>query len=82
MVPLPFSFPIISPIAIILLIAASVLPGRESDTWGSTWPLVGYDYAIDAVYTRGPWLIRFQELEDAERERRITDSMTCLFTES
>ena len=43
------------------------------------WPLVGYDNAIDALYVRGPWLVRFQELDEMDRERNVTHGMAQLF---
>jgi hypothetical protein len=62
-----------------LLIIAAVLPDNERDTWGSMWPLVGYDNAIDAIYTRGPWLTRYQELLEQETDRNVTDGLAHLF---
>jgi hypothetical protein len=70
---LAFSVP---QLGIWLLLIASVLPGSEKDEWGSIWPLAGYDNAIDAIYTRGPWLVRFQESDEQEAQQRITSSMT------
>jgi len=64
---------------IFLLLIASVLPASDEDEWGSMWPLVGYDNAIDAIYTRGPWWVRFEELEEQERQRRVTEGMNILF---
>jgi len=64
---------------VFVLLVASVLPTSESDEWGSMWPLVGYDNAIDSVYTRGPWWVRFGELEERERERRVVEGMRGLF---
>jgi len=43
------------------------------------WPLVGYDNAIDAIYTRGPWRVRFQELEESETQKNVTSGMISLF---
>lgn len=43
------------------------------------WPLVGYDNAIDAIYVRGPWLLRFEELEEQEKEQRVANGMRRLF---
>jgi hypothetical protein len=64
---------------IFVLVFASVLPSSEGEKWGSMWPLVGYDNAIDAIYTRGPWWMRFEELEEQERERRTVEGMQGLF---
>ena len=64
---------------IFVLLIASVLPASERDEWGSMWPLVGYDNAIDAIYTRGPWRVRFAELEEQEREQGVVDGMNSLF---
>ena len=64
---------------IFLLLIASVLPASDEDEWGSMWPLVGYDNAIDAIYTRGPWWLRFSELEEQERERGVVEGMSRLF---
>jgi hypothetical protein len=64
---------------IFFLLIASLLPTSERDEWGSMWPLVGYDNVIDAIYTRGPWWVRFGELEEKERERRIVEGMQALF---
>ncbi len=44
-------------------------------------PLSGYDSAIDAIYTRGPWLTRFQELGELDRERGVSTGMTTIFGE-
>ncbi len=64
---------------IFVLLGAAVWPSSESDTWGSMWPLMGYDNTIDAIYSRGPWMTRFQELEEAEAERRVVESMALWF---
>jgi hypothetical protein len=64
---------------IFVLVIASLLPAREGDAWGCMWPLVGYDNAIDAVYTRGPWWVRFAELEEQARERGVIEGMHRLF---
>jgi hypothetical protein len=64
---------------IFLLVIASLLPVNNREEWGSMWPFVGYDNAIDAIYTRGPWWVRFEELEDQERQKEVVDGMTTLF---
>ena len=64
---------------VFVLFLASVLSTSEDDRWGSMWPLVGYDNAIDAIYTRGPWWARFEELEQQARERAVTTSKQRLF---
>jgi hypothetical protein len=66
-------------LGVFALVVASVLPADVKDEWGSMWPLVGYDNAIDAVYTRGPWWVRFAELEEQERTRRVVDGMNGMF---
>ena len=64
---------------ILLLLVAAVLPSSGEDRWGSMWPLVGYDNAIDGIYTRGPWRVRFQELEESETQKNVTSGMISLF---
>lgn len=64
---------------VLLLLVAAVLPSREEDEWGSMWPLVGYDNAIDAIYSRGPWRVRFQELEESETQQNVTSGLINLF---
>jgi hypothetical protein len=43
------------------------------------WPLVGYDNAIDAIYVRGPWLQRFDELDEMDAQKRMTTAMIDWF---
>ncbi len=62
-----------------LLFIAAVMPGTKDETWGSMWPLVGYDNAIDALYVRGPWWQRFEELDEMEAEKRTTTAMSEWF---
>jgi 8-oxo-dGTP pyrophosphatase MutT (NUDIX family) len=64
--------------AFVLLIAA-LIPGSPRETWGSMWPLVGYDNAIDAIYVRGPWLQRFEELDELDAQKRMTTAMSDWF---
>ena len=45
---------------------AAILPEREDELFGCMWPLSGYDNAIDAIYTRGAWMVRIQELDDED----------------
>ena len=81
-VPLPFGLPILPAAGfagLFLLLLAAVLPSGEGETFGSMWPLVGYDNAIDAPYVRGPWQVRFQEMDEMDRERNVTHGMTLLF---
>ena len=59
----------------LLLAIAALLPEPPKETWGSLWPLVGYDNAVDSLYVRGPWWLRFQELDEAEAEERISSAM-------
>ncbi len=66
---------------IFILFIAALLPSKKEEEWRSMWPLSGYDNAIDAIYTRGPWLIRFQELEEQDRERGVSSGMTTMFGE-
>ncbi|MBI3858714.1 MAG: hypothetical protein HY296_00525 [Thaumarchaeota archaeon] len=68
-------------VAMFALLFAALIPSRESDTWGSMWPLVGYDNAIDAIYTRGPWLTRFDELDEQEALARQQAAMTNMFAD-
>jgi len=56
---------------IFLLMVAELWPASDDDSWGSMWPLVGYDNAVDAICTRGPWLMRSQEADEAERVREL-----------
>jgi len=58
-----------------VLLAAALLPGSSEDEWGSMWPLVGYDNAIDALYVRGPWWERFAEQDEIEAEGRLKTAM-------
>ena len=62
-----------------VLLIAAVIPDAPAETWGSMWPLVGYDNAIDSLYVRGPWLQRFQELDDMEAQNRMTAAMKNWF---
>ncbi len=62
-----------------LLLPAATLPSGEGETFGSMWPLVGYDNAIDALHVRDPWLVRFQEMDEMDRERNVTHGMKLLF---
>ncbi len=64
---------------ICLLVIAAIIPQKEGEEWGSIWPLAGYDNAIDAIYTRGPWWVRLDELAEQERERGIAAGMNTLF---
>jgi hypothetical protein len=66
---------------VFVLFIAALLPSRKEEEWGCIWPLAGYDNAIDAIYTRGPWLMRFGELEEIDRERGVSTGMTTLFGE-
>jgi hypothetical protein len=77
---IPFLAPVL-PFAVLVLLVAAILPASDQDSWGSMWPLVGYDNAIDAIYSRGPWLVRYQELDEAEVERGITEGMVRLFAQ-
>ena len=63
----------------LILFIASLIPSTKGETWGSMWPLVGYDNAIDAIYVRGPWRQRFMELDEMETEGRVTAAMTEWF---
>jgi len=60
-------------------VVSALIPGSDRDDWGSIWPLSGYDNAIDAIYTRGPWLVRYEELEELEAERNVADGLNSLF---
>lgn len=71
-------FPLFALSGISLLVAA-LIPAPVGESWGSMWPLVGYDNAIDALYVRGPWLQRFEELDELEAERRTTTAMSEWF---
>jgi hypothetical protein len=62
-----------------ILAIAAVLPMNPLEEWGSMWPLVGYDNAIDAIYTRGPWWVRFEELDEQERQKGVIDGMNRMF---
>jgi hypothetical protein len=55
---------------LLLLIIAFLFPQKEGELFGSMWPLVGYDNAIDAIYTRGPWMVRIQELDEEDLRRK------------
>lgn len=68
-------------LGIFALFVAALIPSNKDEEWGSIWPLSGYDNAIDAIYTRGPWLIRFQELDELDRERGVSSGMTTIFGE-
>ena len=68
-------------LGIVVLAVAAILPQSDQDEWGSMWPLVGYDNAIDGIYTRGPWRTRFEELEEQEVQGRVTLGMIGLFDE-
>jgi hypothetical protein len=65
--------------ALILFLVVGAAPSNETEEWGSMWPLVGYDNAIDAVYTRGPWRIRFEEMDELDVQKNITEGMTMMF---
>ncbi len=58
-----------------VLLVAALIPSSKEETWGSMWPLVGYDNAIDAIYVRGPWWQRFEELNEVEAQERTTAAM-------
>lgn len=66
---------------IFVLLIATLLPASDQDEWGSIWPLAGYDNAIDAIYIRGPWLIRLQELDEIDLQRNLTSGITTMFGE-
>lgn len=59
----------------LILFVAALTPGPSDETWGSMWPLVGYDNAIDALYVRGPWRQRIYELDQQDQKDRITIAM-------
>jgi hypothetical protein len=61
------------------LLIASLIPGVSGETWGSMWPLVGYDNAVDSLYVRGPWLQRFRELDEIEAQNRMMTAMNEWF---
>src|SRR5438445_11382780 len=78
-VPLPFGLPILPAAGfagLFLLLLAAVLPSGEGETFGSMWPLVGYDNAIDAPYVAGPWQGRCLEMDGMAAERNVTQGMT------
>jgi len=66
-------------LGIVLLLVAALLPASSEEEWGSIWPLAGYDNAIDAIYTRGPWWARFDELTEEGRQRQITEGISQMF---
>jgi hypothetical protein len=66
---------------VFVLLIAGLLPSRKEEEWGCIWPLSGYDNAIDAIYTRGPWLMRFEELDEIDKERGVSTAMTEMFGE-
>jgi hypothetical protein len=66
-------------LGISVLFIASLIPETSGETWGSMWPLVGYDNAVDGLYVRGPWLQRFQELDEMEAQNRMTTAMSDWF---
>ena len=66
-------------LGIILLVVAALIPAGKDEVWGSIWPLAGYDNAIDAIYTRGPWWLRFEELDENEKRRYVAAAMGALF---
>ncbi len=72
------SFPLVVFSGMLLFIAA-LMPGTKGETWGSMWPLVGYDNAIDSLYVRGPWWQRFEELDQMEAEKRTMTAMSEWF---
>ncbi len=84
---IPYSGYIVVPLVgfggswIFVLLLAACLPSNKEEKWGSIWPLSGYDNAIDAIYTRGPWLMRFQELDEFDRERGVSTGMITIFGE-
>lgn len=59
----------------VVLLAAALIPGNAEETWGSMWPLVGYDNAIDGLYVRGSWRERFEEMDEVEAQKRRTTAM-------
>jgi hypothetical protein len=72
---------IVNSSGVFVLLIAGLLPSRKEEEWGCIWPLSGYDNAIDAIYTRGPWLMRFQEADEIDMEGRISRAMTTMFGE-
>lgn len=64
---------------LVFLIVAALLPTNAKEEWGSIWPLAGYDNAIDAIYTRGPWWVRFEELDVQEQQNRVVEGVNGLF---
>lgn len=62
-----------------VLLLAALLPGTPEETWGSMWPLVGYDNAIDGLFVRGPWWQRFYELDEQEAQNRVAVAMGSWF---
>lgn len=65
--------------ALILFLVVGATPSNEAEEWGSIWPSVGYDNAIDAIYTRGPRRIRFEEMDELDVQKNIIDGMTTTF---
>ena len=63
----------------LVLFVAALLPTTSDESWGSMSPLVGYDNVIDSLYVRGPWLRRFEELDEAEAEKRTRTAMSRWF---
>lgn len=76
---LPLS--VLSSSGIFILFIVALIPPNSEEKWGSIWPLSGYDNAIDAIYTRGPWLVRFKELDEQDRERGVSSGMATMFGE-
>ncbi len=66
----------------LVLFAAALMPSNSEETWGSMWPLVGYDNAIDGLYVRGPWWERFRELDELDVQMRTTTAMSDWFQPS
>ena len=66
-------------LSIWILLIAALIPDSPEETWGSMWPLVGYDNVVDALYVRGPWLQRFEELDEIEVQNRMTTAMSNWF---
>ncbi len=66
----------------LVLFAAALMPSNSEETWGSMWPLVGYDNAIDGLYVRGPWWERFRELDELDAQTRTTTAMSDWFQPS
>lgn len=63
------------------LFVAALLSSRGQDSWGSIWPLIGRDVAIDGIYTRGQWHVRYQETDEQDRARSVTTGMISLHEE-